>query len=132
MSTSRGPITCHVLDSSRGMPGKNIQIKLEVRETSSEVSDENGTETWKVVGQSYTNDDGRCPNLVPESYKIALNNNSSATYRITFYTSKYFDKLDQKSFYPYVQVIFEITDPNQHYHVPLLISPFSYTTYRGS
>ncbi|CAI2166800.1 8828_t:CDS:2 [Funneliformis geosporum] len=126
MSTSRGPITCHVLDSSRGMPGMNIQVKLEVRETSSEDFDENGTETWNVVGQSYTNEDGRCPNLVPEDYKIALKNNSKATYRITFYTSKYFNKLDQKSFYPY------ITDSNQHYHVPLLISPFSYTTYRGS
>jgi len=126
--TMSGPITCHVLDSSRGMPGKNIQVKLEVRE----FSDKNETETWKIVGQTYTNNDGRCPNLVSSDYKITLDSNSSAIYRITFYTLKYFDELGQKSFYPYVQVIFEITDPNQHYHVPLLISPFSYTTYRGS
>jgi len=126
--TSKGPITCHVLDSSRGMPGKNIQVKLEVRD----IFHKTEIETWKVIGQTYTNDDGRCPNLVSSDYKISLNDNSSAIYRITFYTSKYFDELGQKSFYPYVQVIFEIVDPNQHYHVPLLISPFSYTTYRGS
>ncbi|PKY39969.1 hydroxyisourate hydrolase [Rhizophagus irregularis] len=132
MSTSRGPITCHVLDSSRGMPGKNIQVRLELREYSDNFDEQ--TETWKVVGQTYTNDDGRCPNLVSSDYKITLNNNSNANaiFRITFYTSKYFNELGQKSFYPYVQVIFEITDPNQHYHVPLLISPFSYTTYHGS
>jgi len=126
--TSKGPITCHVLDSSRGMPGRNIQVKLEVRD----IFHKTEIETWKVIGQTYTNDDGRCPNLVSSDYKISLNDNSSAIYRITFYTSKYFDELGQKSFYPYVQVIFEIVDPNQHYHVPLLISPFSYTTYRGS
>ncbi|RHZ75248.1 hypothetical protein Glove_216g83 [Diversispora epigaea] len=131
--SERGQITCHVLDTSRGFPGNNIEVLLEhlVPNVLGEA------ERWTTVNRIRTNEDGRCPLLVPSDYKILkyhYNNDDKekAIYRITFYTAPYFDRLNQKSFYPYVQVVFQITETEQHYHVPLLISPFSYTTYRGS
>ncbi|CAG8461523.1 6158_t:CDS:2 [Scutellospora calospora] len=115
MSTQkRGSITCHVLDSSRGIPGKNIEVLLEYQETGN----------------------GRCSDLVPSDHQISLANYSDedlkAIYRLTFFTTPYFKSYGQESFYPFVQVVFQIKDLTQHYHVPLLIAPFSYTTYRGS
>ncbi|CAG8588699.1 9036_t:CDS:2 [Diversispora eburnea] len=118
--SERGQITCHVLDTSLGFPGNNIEVLLEhfVPSVLGEA------ERWTTVNRA-------CPLLVPSDYKIPLyhydnDDKAKAIYRITFYTAPYFNKLNQKSFYPY------ITETEQHYHIPLLISPFSYTTYRGS
>ncbi|XP_050629077.1 uncharacterized protein LOC126943896 isoform X1 [Macaca thibetana thibetana] len=75
---------------------------------------------------SYTDPDGRCPGLLmPDQMK-------AGTYKLTFDTEGYWRKRGQESFYPYVEVVFTITSNAQKFHVPLLLSPWSYTTYRGS
>ncbi|CAO1635935.1 unnamed protein product [Sympodiomycopsis kandeliae] len=115
------PITCHVLDSTLGKPGKFIEVKLDKFGP-----DDQKSETL-ALGQ--TNGDGRVPNLLPPSHKLTAGN-----YKMTFFTQPYFTKDNRETFYPRVEILFTIPqgqiDP--HYHIPLLISPFSYTTYRGS
>ncbi|WP_084033317.1 hydroxyisourate hydrolase [Arthrobacter sp. 35/47] len=80
---------------------------------------------WQEVAEGTTDDDGRITSLGPEALE-------AGTYRIDFETGSYFAAADTETFFPSVSLIFELTDPAQHYHVPLLISPFAYSTYRGS
>lgn len=105
-------ITTHVLDTSIGRPAAAIAITL---------ADAGGT----VIGRGRTDDDGRCRDLLTEPLQ-------AARYRISFDVGGYFGARDIRCFYPVVHIDFEIFDPAQHHHVPLLISPFGYTTYRGS
>ena len=81
----------------------------------------------KFINRAVTNSDGRAPGLVPEGYAIA-----AGTYKMTFATSDYFEKIGGVCFYPKVEVTFELSSTSEHFHVPLLISPFGYSTYRGS
>jgi 5-hydroxyisourate hydrolase len=110
------PITTHVLDTARGGPAPGIKITLEIQ---------NG-DGWNSLSEGVTNDDGRVADLMQPGELQA------ATYRITFHTQSYFEKTGTSGFYPSVPVIFTIAAPDEHYHVPLLISPFGYSTYRGS
>ena len=110
------PITTHVLDTARGRPAAGVPIRLE---------QQLGAE-WREVGRGQTNDDGRLPTLMPEGSLQA------AVYRITFDTGAYFQKQQTRGFYPTVSIVFDIQSPKEHYHVPLLISPYGYSTYRGS
>lgn len=110
-------ITTHVLDTSKGKPGVGVPITLEFL----------SADGWKEIGGGTTNSDGRLPTLLPGDHKL-----EAGTYRLHFDTSKYFEGQNLKSFYPAVPVTFVIEDTSQHYHVPLLISPFGYSTYRGS
>jgi 5-hydroxyisourate hydrolase len=82
---------------------------------------------WQTLAEATTNADGRASNLLSDPAALA-----KGVYRLTFDTSAYFHSIGVNSFYPYVTVVFEIQDPAQHYHVPLLLSPFGYSTYRGS
>ncbi len=111
------PLTTHVLDTARGKPAAGLTITLEI--------DRGG---WKEIGRGVTNDDGRLdPGLLAPG---AL---EAARYRIRFATAEYFAKLGIRDyFYPYVEVVFEIATPAEHHHVPLLLSPFGFSTYRGS
>ena len=111
-------ITTHVLDLVQGTPANNIPATLETL---------TGSDSWEIVGTGRTNDDGRINNLLGESDSI-----SSGTYRLTFDVASYFESQQSDSFYSSIPIIFNITDPNQHYHVPLLLSRFGYSTYRGS
>ncbi|KAI7894240.1 hydroxyisourate hydrolase [Mucor mucedo] len=113
----KSPITCHVLIASLGTPGQHIDVKIEKLDTTG----------FTTLSTSQTNSDGRCPTLLPEGYQP-----EKGIYRVTFQTKEYFSKIGQDCFYPYVQIVFELANPDQHYHIPLLISPYSYTTYRGS
>ncbi|KAI7907033.1 uncharacterized protein BX663DRAFT_426933 [Cokeromyces recurvatus] len=118
-NTKSSPFTCHVLIASTGLPGQHIDVRIErLNQQSNE---------FLLLSTGQTNNDGRCPALLPTNYKV-----EKGIYRVTFETKAYFSKLGQACFYPYVQIAFEVSDPNQHYHIPLLISPYSYTTYRGS
>lgn len=125
------PITCHVLDSTLGRPGAHIDVKLELLSSSSSASP-------RLISTAQTNSDGRCPDLVPESAQGDVSLEPGTTYRLTFETGPYFARDGRKTFYPRVEILFALPEPDegkaaaQHYHVPLLISPFSYTTYRGS
>lgn len=129
---SKSPITCHVLDSSIGKPAQGVKVQL----LAPSVPGPNPTSggVWIGIGASTTNADGRCldllsPNPSSDSSSYTL---QPGTYQIVFETKEYFERTGRKSFYPFVQITFSIENPAEHYHVPLLISPFSYTTYRGS
>lgn len=110
------PLTTHILDTATGKPARGVPIILE-RETA--------PGTWEKQAEGVTNDDGRCPGLLAEG---AL---ERAVYRLTFDIATY-EAGGAQGFYPYAQIVFRVSDPAQHHHVPLLLSPFGYSTYRGS
>ncbi len=109
-------ITSHILDTSMGRPAAGVDVVLERHFDGS----------WVSVGQGVTNADGRVQ-LHPGDRPL-----ESGFYRIRFATGSYFGRRDIETFYPVVEVQFEIRDGRQHYHVPLLLNPFGYSTYRGS
>ena len=110
-------ISTHVLDTRLGRPAAGIRVYLERRER----------DEWRAAGSGETNDDGRVPNLLPESASAA-----PGEYRLTFQTGPYFAASATETLYPVVCIVFEAAAGQTHYHVPLLLSPFGYTTYRGS
>jgi hydroxyisourate hydrolase len=110
-------ITTHVLDTSLGRPASGVAVRLERREGSA----------WIELGRGGTDADGRCRNLLPEGTTL-----QPAVYRLSFDSAAYFGARGVPTFYPEVGVVFEVREPAQHHHVPLLLSPFGYSTYRGS
>ena len=110
-------ITTHVLDLGTGKPAIGIRVAL------SRVDNAERT----VVGAGVTDADGRLRDLVPKASKL-----NAGVFELTFETGVWFRARGVEPFHPRVTVVVEITDPQQDYHVPLLISPFGYTTYRGS
>ena len=109
-------LTSHVLDTSTGKPGYGITIQLQTYIGGN----------WLCIAQGVTNRDGRVAGLLaPERILPASN------YKLVFDTGSYFKKNEIQTFYPLVEILFSIFD-DQHYHVPLLINPFGYSTYRGS
>eukprot|EP01134_Creolimax_fragrantissima_P006519 CFRG6519T1 len=113
------PLTTHVLNTATGVPAANLAITVERQSE--------GPEEWTFVGKGKTNSDGRCPDLLPENFRL-----ETCLYRITFDVKEYFEETNTKAFYPYVQVVFQIEELDSHYHVPLLLSPYGFSTYRGS
>jgi 5-hydroxyisourate hydrolase len=111
------PITTHILDTRLGRPAAGVGVYLEKLEAGG---------AWQLIGSGATNDDGRLTTL------LAAGKLTRGRHRITFETGGYFTKQQVEHFYPRVTVEFEIAAPEQHYHVPLLLSPFGYSTYRGS
>jgi 5-hydroxyisourate hydrolase len=110
-------ITTHVLDTARGCPADGVPILLEHRDD----------ERWQLVGRGTTDGNGRLKDLVPPSFEVR-----AGVYRLRFDTRAYFARHHIPSFFPDVVVTFEVAEANGHYHVPLLLSPFGYSTYRGS
>lgn len=108
-------ITTHVLDTSRGKPAPNVLVKLEMRRD----------DEWHEVGRGETDDDGRCKTLTAGAVQAGF-------YRLSFDTGSYYRERHAETFFPEVVIIFTISAAGQNYHVPLLISPFGYSTYRGS
>lgn len=114
----RSPITTHVLDTALGQPASGVPVRLYVEEA---------TDRWIILATGITNDDGRVGDLLPVDHAL-----KPGKYRMRFHTGDYFALQDTSGFYPYVDVVFQITDPAPHYHIPLLLSPYGYSTYRGS
>ena len=110
-------ITTHILDVSRGRPAAGVAVTLELQ------SDQG----WQALGQGVTDADGRLKNLLPEDFAFA-----AGVYRLTFDVGAYFKAQSVESFYPQVSIVFVVRDAAEHYHVPLLLSPYGYSTYRGS
>lgn len=106
-------ITTHVLDAVLGKPAAGVAVRLEKREDSA----------WAVVRESATEADGRCRDLASDA--------AQGTYRLTFATGAYLGRMGRSSIYPEISITF-ICDGEEHYHLPLLLSDNSYTTYRGS
>ena len=109
-------ITTHVLDTAAGRPGNAIAIELERADHGS----------WHLVGGGVTDDDGRLRTLTPAGPV------PPGTYRIRFATGAYFAAQGVTGFFPVVEIHFTVADGAQHYHVPLLLSPYGFSTYRGS
>jgi 5-hydroxyisourate hydrolase len=109
-------ITTHVLDTAAGRPGKHIRIALDL---ASDLG-------WLPIGAGVTDDDGRLRTLTPPGPV------EPGTYRIRFETGAYCAAQSQSCFFPVVEIQFLVVDGAQHYHVPLLLSPYGYSTYRGS
>jgi 5-hydroxyisourate hydrolase len=110
-------ISTHVLDTARGRPAADVPVLLE--------SVDSGGSS-REVGRGATDADGRVREL------LSAGSLGAGTYRLTFDTAAYFRALGAEAFYPAVSVVFVIADAAQHYHVPLLLSPFGYSTYRGT
>ena len=112
------PITSHVLDTCRGKPAAGITVIVAVSQ---------GPDRWAELARGVTDSDGRItqfdPNLTPFSPGV---------YRLRFSTAPYFTALGVHGFYPEIDVTVRVDDPAHHFHIPLLLSPFGYTTYRGS
>lgn len=115
-------ISCHVLDTSLGRPAAFVSVRLEWLAP----ADASDPSVWKLLGQASTSTDGRATGLNgPGALQLGQ-------HRITFETEEYFRRSGQVVFYPEVQVVFIVARASDAYHVPLLLSPFGYTTYRGS
>lgn len=110
-------ITTHVLDTSKGRPAEGIQITLQ------SFSED---ERWANVASGITNSDGRISDLLSDQEHLI-----PGIYRMLFQTGSYFENQSLPTFYPVIPVVFEISDTD-HYHIPLLLNPFGYSTYRGS
>jgi len=115
--TTMSQITTHVLDTSIGKPGQGIAITL---------SQQNEEGNWQILASGVTNEDGRISNLLPSDKVL-----DPGIYMMFFETGAYFKRMGTDGFYPFAQIAFEVKD-DAHYHVPLLLNPFGYSTYRGS
>jgi 5-hydroxyisourate hydrolase len=105
-------LSTHVLDSTTGRPAAGVGVFLEQRDAAG----------WRRVHLGSTDDDGR----------LQLGETAPGVYRLTFSTGTWLERRGIETFYPEVGITFEVTSADEHYHVPLLLSPFGYTTYRGS
>ncbi len=110
-------ITTHILDTSKGQPAPEVPVRLDFLDHGE----------WRPLGRGRTDADGRVKDLVPTDFEM-----QKGLYRLEFVVSDYFKAQNVKGFYPYVKIVFSIEDPTTHYHVPLLLNPFGYSTYRGS
>lgn len=111
------PLSVHVLNLQDGLPSAAVAVTLEKR---------NGQE-WQLLNQGVTNAQGRITALYPVGQALA-----KGTYRVTFKTGEWFEKHQMKSFFPEVPVIFDVDGSVAHYHIPLLLSPYGFSTYRGN
>jgi 5-hydroxyisourate hydrolase len=110
-------ISTHILDTSLGRPAGGVPVSLAIMKDG----------VWSIVNQTVTDLDGRCKHLLLE--KQAL---EPGIYRLHFETAAYYRQNNLAGLYPYVEIVFEATDGNTHYHIPLLLTANGYTTYRGS
>lgn len=110
-------ITTHVLDTTRGKPAPNLSITLYAQQDND----------WQELATGVTNGDGRIAGLLADDLVLA-----AGVYRMHFATKDYFKANNEQGFYPYVDIVFELDGSNNHYHIPLLLTAFGYSTYRGS
>ena len=111
-------ISTHILDLVQGKPAANVPVRLEKQNPSGD---------WRLLTSASTDQDGRCPQLLPDSEYL-----SAGVYRLIFNTGSYFEVQKIDALYPVVEVTFRVRDGESHFHIPLLLSPNGYTSYRGS
>lgn len=108
-------LSTHVLDTARGAPAEDVEVTLAIEEE----------EGWREIASTRTDADGRARLLAGEELR-------AATYRLRFEVGAYHASRGVEGFHPWIDVTFTVRDPGRHHHVPVLVSPFGYTTYRGS
>lgn len=111
-------ISTHVLDTALGKPARDVPVRLEKQDVSGE---------WQVLTSACTDQDGRCAQLLPEGEDISI-----GVYRLIFDTQTYHARQKIDALYPAVEITFKANEGESHFHIPLLLSPNGYTTYRGS
>lgn len=110
-------LSSHILDVSRGAPATGVNIKLEKYNEQKKV--------WTFIDQKNTDMNGRITDF------LSTEKSNLGIYKLTYFTSEYFEKTKTDSFYPFIEVVFQIKD-RQHYHVPITLSAYGYSTYRGN
>ncbi|MYN08183.1 hydroxyisourate hydrolase [Pseudoduganella aquatica] len=116
-AAAANPLSVHVLDLQNGQPTEGIRVTLEQR----------SGEQWRALANGVTNAQGRIAVLYPDEKTIA-----AGEYRIVFETGEHYAKQGKQTFFPRIPVEFKVDAPAQHYHIPLLLSPYGYSTYRGN
>lgn len=115
--THKSPITTHVLDTALGRPAEGVSIILSSISSDGE---------WTLLASGLTNGDGRIDDL------MVAGSLQAGVYQMRFEIGEYFRSLELRGFYPEAVITFEVSSVDEHYHIPLLLSPFGYSTYRGS
>ena len=111
------PLSVHVLNLENGLPSPGVNVTLE----------KHVGQNWQPLAQGITNEQGRIGELFPADKPF-----EKGEYRVVFKTGEYFQKTKHETFFPEIPVIFEVKQTDQHYHIPLLLSPYGFSTYRGS
>lgn len=111
-------ISTHVLDTALGKPAVGVPVRLERREKSG---------NWLLLASAQTDKDGRCNQLLSDESVLSV-----GLFRLAFDTESYFAAATIAALYPVIEVTFEVRDGETHFHIPLLLSPNGYTTYRGT
>lgn len=119
LSQEKYQLSSHILDISKGLPAPGVDIQLEKWNDS--------TKKWEFVDKKTTDNNGRIKNFLKEEKGV----DNKGIYKMIYFTAPYFKADNLESFYPFIEVVFEITS-DSHYHVPITLSPFGYSTYRGS
>lgn len=114
---AQNPLSVHVLNLQDGLPSPGVKVVLEKKDGAK----------WDALNTGVTNEQGRIPALYPADKAL-----EKGTYRVTFETGEWFASHKMKTFFPEVPVIFEVDGAVAHYHIPLLLSPFGFSTYRGN
>ncbi len=109
-------LSTHILDTALGKPATGVEMLLE----------KNRGGAWMPLARGITDSDGRCKTLLGQDPL------EEATYRIRFHTGPYFTAMNIVALHPYIDIVFTVTDPTQHHHIPLLLTANGYTTYRGT
>lgn len=115
--TENFQLSTHILDITEGTPAGNVLVKLE------QLND--NSQEWTFVSEKRTNQNGRIDDFLP------IKGDNEGIYRFTFYTAPYFKQRDKESFYPFVEVVFRL-EGVKHFHVPITLSAYGYSTYRGN
>ena len=111
-------LSSHILDISKGLPATDVKISLHKQIQNSQ---------WQLVSEKITDENGRVPNFLPQENGA----DNIGVYKLTFYVEPYFQSQALDTFYPFIEVVFEIKD-DKHYHVPITLSAYGYGTYRGN
>lgn len=114
---ANNPLSVHVLNLETGVPSSGVNVTLE----------RHMGEAWQPLAQGTTNEQGRIAELYPSDKPL-----QKGEYRVVFKTGEYYKKTGHETFFPEIPVIFEVKQTDQHYHIPLLLSPYGFSTYRGS
>ena len=114
---AQNPLSVHVLNLDTGLPASNVAVVLEAQQG----------DKWTKLNEAKTNNEGRIAELYPKDTTL-----QKGIYKVTFKTGDWFKAKNQRSFFPEVPVVFVIDGSLEHYHIPLLLSPYGYSTYRGN
>ena len=110
-------ISTHILDTALGRPAAEVPVTLAFM----------ANDSWSLINEAVTDADGRCKHLLPSTQPL-----QPGIYRVHFETAAYYKRNRVEGLYPYVEIVFTVSDKEQHYHIPLLLAANGYTTYRGS